>query len=132
MSTELYYLTLTALLTAVLWIPYILALIAQIGLVTALMDTQHEFHLDKAWARRSQRVHTNAVENLVIFAAVVVAVELSDTNSGLTAGAALIYFLSRVAHAVVYLAGVPVVRTILFFVGFVCQVLIGLAALRMI
>lgn len=129
MSSELTYLTLSALLTGVLWIPYILALIAQFGLGPALMDTQHEFRLEQAWARRAQRAHTNAVENLIVFAAVVLALELSHTHNALSGTAAMIYFFSRVAHAAVYLARVPVVRTLLFFVGFICQMVVGLTAL---
>lgn len=129
MSDEIFYLTLCALLTAVLWIPYILALIAQMGLVPALMDTQHEFRLEHAWARRAQRTHSNAVENLVVFAALIIAVELTQSGNETTAAAAMIYFISRVAHAGIYLARIPVARTIVFFIGFVCQIVIGVEIL---
>ncbi len=130
MSTELTYLVLTALLTAVLWVPYIIMLIGQMGLVQALMDRQHEFRLDPAWARRSQRAHANAVENLVIFAVVILALEISPVEStGLTAGTAAAYFWLRVAHAAVYIMGLPVVRTLLFAAGFACQMAIGLTVL---
>lgn len=129
MSTEIIYLTLAALFTGLLWVPYILALIMQMGLVAALMDTEHEFRLEQAWARRAQRAHNNNVENLVVFAAVVAALELSETNTALTAAAAAVYFWSRLAHTAVYLARVPVVRTLLFSVGVACQIIIGLTVL---
>ena len=132
MSTELTYLTLTALLTAVLWVPYIVVLIRQLGLVPALMDGQHEFTLEPAWARRAQRAHTNAVENLAVFAALIAAVELAGANSALTAGAAALFFWLRVGHAMVYLAGAPVIRTVLFAGAFGCQVAIGLALLGLL
>ena len=129
MSPELTYLVLTALLTLLLWIPYITALIVQMGLGPALMDTEHEFRLEQAWARRAQRAHANAVENLVVFAALIAAVELANANTALTATLAMVFFLSRLAHAVIYIAGIPVARTLVFAVGVVCQVLIALSLL---
>jgi uncharacterized MAPEG superfamily protein len=41
------------------------------------------------------------------------------------ASACMVYFLVRAAHYVVYAAAVPLVRTALFFTGFICQLILG-------
>ena len=132
LSPELFWLSATAIFTALLWIPYIIALIGQWGLGPAFMDTEHEFRLEKAWARRAQRAHTNAVENLIIFAALILALELTGANNATTAMTAATFFWLRVAHYFVYVGRLPVIRTALFFAGFVCQVIIGLAVFGVI
>ena len=40
----------------------------------------------------------------------------------MTAFWAMSYFWLRVAHAVVFLAGIPYIRTLIFVLGFVCIV----------
>ncbi|MBY0427824.1 MAG: MAPEG family protein [Alphaproteobacteria bacterium] len=122
LSPELYWLTLTALMTAMMWVPYILQLIAEMGLFPALMDRFHDTGLKAGWAQRAKRAHANAVENLVVFAALVLAVHGSASGNSLTALACQIYFFARAAHYVVYVAALPLVRTLLFAVGVGCQV----------
>ena len=122
LSPELRWLTYTALMTALLWVPYVLQLIREMGIVPALMDRFHDTPLKAAWAQRAKRAHTNAVENLVVFAALVFAVHGSASGTTLTAAACEIYFTARAAHYVVYVAALPLVRTLLFVVGVGCQV----------
>jgi len=126
MTPEIKWLAATAMFTGLIWLPYILALLAQMGVKDALMDGEHATVLDAPWAQRAQRAHANAVENLVVFAALVIALHLANAGTGLTATAALIFFLSRIGHWVVYVLGLPLIRTLLFAVGFVCQMIIGL------
>jgi uncharacterized MAPEG superfamily protein len=127
LSPELFWLSATTLFTALLWLPYTIALISQWGLGPALMDTEHEFRLESAWARRAQRAHANAVENLIIFAVLILTLEVTGANTATTAIIAAIFFWLRVAHYFVYVGRVPVIRTVLFFAGFICQMIIGLA-----
>ena len=70
MTTELMYLTWVALLTAVMWMPYILNLIAVRGLMDAIGYPQNPMPLSP-WAERMKKAHSNAVENLVVFAPLV-------------------------------------------------------------
>lgn len=132
LSPELFWLTLTALATALMWVPHILWLIADRGLGPALMDGEHDITYTARWAARGRRAHWNAVENLAVFTAVILAVHLSGGANGLTATLAAVYFWARIAHYVVYVMGLPVVRTLLFAVGFVCQLLLGLSALGVV
>lgn len=129
LSPEVFWLAATAVATALMWLPHILWLIGDKGLVPALMDGEHDIDYRAPWAARARRAHLNAVENLAVFAALVVAVELSGAGSGATATATAIFFFSRLAHFAVYCAGLPFVRTLLFGVGVVCQLVLGAAVL---
>jgi uncharacterized MAPEG superfamily protein len=73
------------------------------------------------------RAHANAVENLVVFAPLVLMVELVGANSGVTAFGAALYFWARLIHYTVYTLGVPIVRTLSFFAGLFGQILLMVA-----
>ena len=70
MTIELKYLTWTALLTVLIWIPYILNMIGVRGLVDAVGYPENPKPLAK-WAQRMKNAHYNAIENLAPFAALV-------------------------------------------------------------
>ncbi len=59
---------------------------------------------------------TNAVENLVVFAPLVLILNAIDYSSSWTALACAVYFWARVAHLIVYTMGLPVFRTLAFVV----------------
>ena len=129
LSTELYWMTLTALLTGLLWLPYILNQILSMGMWKALSNSDSAQVVRSAWARRAAAAHTNAVENLVVFAPLAIAVHLLGAGTESTATAAAAYFFLRVAHYIAYLLGVPVLRTLLFAAGVACQVTLAVAVL---
>lgn len=116
MSTDLTMLVWTAALTAVLWLPYILAHIINVGLLPALTYKADDTP-PPAWAGRAKKAHYNAVENLVPFAVLVIVAHLLDAANAATAAAAITFFWARVAHYVLYAAGVPFGRTLAFTVG---------------
>ena len=128
-SRELYWLVLTTALTGILWIPYILQLIRELGLKGALWDPTGEHGLHAPWAQRSKRAHLNAVENLVVFAPLVLIAELLNATNSNTAIAATLFFWVRLTHALVYTAGLPVARTVIFLGGFGCQAIFVLSIL---
>ena len=132
LSPELYWLTLTCLVTGLLWLPYILQLNVQLGPVKAIWDPTGAHPHDADWALRAKRAHYNAVENLAVFAPLVLIVAVTGTGSALTATAAAAYFFLRLAHYLIHLAAVPVLRTLVFLGGWVCQMLLGLTALGLI
>ena len=132
MTTELYWLTLTALLTGLFWVPYILNRFVEIGIITAMMNPERDSRPTAQWAQRMMCAHTNAVENLVVFAVLALAVHLSATGTEATALAAAIYFFSRLFHYIVYSLGIPGLRTVSFLVGFGCQMTLGLTALQLL
>ena len=123
MSTDLLYLTLSAGLCAVLWLPYVLSRIQIWGLIDAVGYPENPPQLP-AWAQRSKRVHENFVENLAPFAALVLVAQIAGAANETTALAALIFFWARVVHAVVFTLGVPWLRTLSFAVSWIAMILI--------
>lgn len=124
-SPELRWLTLTLLLTACLWIPYILQLIVQLGPVQAVWDPTGAHPHEAAWALRAKRAHYNAIENIAVFAPLTLLVAGLGLGDGMTAAAAAINFFARLAHYVIHVLALPVIRTIVFLVGFGCQMVMA-------
>jgi uncharacterized MAPEG superfamily protein len=129
LSTELYWLTLTIIMTALIWVPYIINRLIEHGPLPALMNPQPDLRPNAQWAERLMRAHNNAVENLVIFAPLVISVQLTGVSTETTATACMVYFLARFSHIVLYTLGVRFFRTVAFFIGFLCQLLLGFAIL---
>ncbi|HSB24615.1 MAG TPA: MAPEG family protein [Burkholderiaceae bacterium] len=124
MKTELLYLTYVTALTGLLWVPYVLDRVAVRGLMDAVGYPENP-KPQSPWAQRLMKAHANAVENLVIFAALVLAAQAVGVTSAAVATAAVVYFWARVVHAVAYAFAVPWVRTLAFTVGFVCQAVVA-------
>ena len=78
------------------------------------------------------RAHANAVENLVIFAPLVLALQVFGISTATTATACIVYFFARAAHIVFYTFGVPLLRTVVFIVGVACQIALALTLLNVI
>jgi uncharacterized MAPEG superfamily protein len=127
MSGELQWLTLTVVLTGLMWVPYILDRIMVRGLMGAMANPSRGDKPQSAWAQRLYFAHTNAVENLVIFAPLVLILDAINHSTQSTLIACAAYFWARLAHAIVYTMGVPVLRTLAFTVGFIAQVALALA-----
>ena len=124
MRTELLYLTYVTALTGLLWIPYILDRVLVRGLIDAVGYPENP-KPQSPWAQRLMKAHANAVENLVVFAALVLAAQAVGVATDAIATAAIVYFWARVVHAVAYTFAVPWVRTLAFTVGFIAQAVIA-------
>ena len=124
MKTELFYLTLVSAFTAVLWLPYILNRIAVQGLIDAV-GYPDDPKPQSPWAQRLMKAHANAVENLVVFAALVLVANATDATSPAIATACMVYFWARVAHALAFTFAVPWLRTLTFAAGFFAQATIA-------
>jgi len=124
MSTDLKYLAFTAILTASLWIPYIVCQVMTNGGLTP------KNYLDPApmpvplWGLRANRAHQNAVESFAPFAALVLAIHVAGKANSMTAYWAMAFFWLRLAHALVYLLGTAYLRTLLFTLSYI--VVLGL------
>ncbi|MDD2724283.1 MAG: MAPEG family protein [Methylovulum sp.] len=132
LSTELYWLTLTTIMTALIWLPYIINRLVEHSPWPALMNPQPDLRPEAKWAERLMRAHDNAVENLVIFAPLVLALQMTGSSTALTATACIVYFFTRLCHLLLYTFGVPLLRTIAFFIGFLCQMVLALSILGVI
>jgi uncharacterized MAPEG superfamily protein len=84
------------------------------------------------WANRMMFAHDNAVENLVIFAPLVLILNAIDYSSRWTVLACAVYFWARLAHLLVYTFGIPVLRTVTWTVGFFAQAVLALAVFKLL
>lgn len=77
-----------------------------------------------AWIERARRTHANLVENLLPFAILVLVAHVSGRADSTTATAATAFFIIRVAYTVIYVAGIPAVRTLVYGAGVLAEVVI--------
>ena len=119
-------------MTGLFWLPYILDRIILRGLMGAMANPSPNDKAQSPWARRLMAAHANAVENLVIFAPLVLTARALSIATAATAFACALYFWSRLAHGVVYTLGIPVLRTLSFAGGFLAQALLVLAIFKLI
>jgi len=123
MTSELTSLIWVTALTAILWIPYTLNTIAVRGLMDAVGYPADPKPI-AGWAQKMKAAHANAVENLVVFAALVLIANAAGVSNETTVLACTVYFWSRVVHLLAYTFAIPWVRTLAFVAGFACQLAI--------
>ena len=132
MTRELFWLALTVILTGLLWIPYVLNRCQIRGLSGAMANPARGDKPLAPWATRLMFAHDNAVENLMIFAPLVLILNAADYSTQWTAIACAVFFWSRVVHVIVYTLGLPVFRTLAFTVGFLAQAVLALAIFKIL
>ncbi|HUD87496.1 MAG TPA: MAPEG family protein [Xanthobacteraceae bacterium] len=118
MSTDLKYLALTAMLTASLWIPYVVAQVMTNGTLRPANYVDPTPRPLPPWGKRADRVYINAIETFAPFAALVILIQIAGKANAMTAFFAMSFFWLRVAHAIVYWAGIPYIRTVIFTLGY--------------
>ena len=124
MTPDLTWLAWTAVLTAVLWIPYIVGQVMTAGMITADRYRDPTPPEVPAWVKRCNRAHLNAVESLAPFAVVVLIAHITGAANETTALWAAVFFYARVVHALVFWLGIPFVRTLAFAAGLVATLII--------
>jgi uncharacterized MAPEG superfamily protein len=104
-----------ALLVIVIAIQAIAGIMAQ-GLI-AMVGPRDNLGEPSQFQARSKRVAENHKEGLLIFAPLVLVAAAADISTGMTVLGAQLFFYSRVAHAIVYLAGWPWIRPVVWAIG---------------
>ena len=110
MPIELRMLTFAVVLTFVQAVVAVLGAWGQVGL-PKLADNRDSMPEFAGWAGRAVRAHRNMLENLVLFAALVLIAHAAGRLNATTALGAQLFFWARLVYAGVYLAGIPWVRT---------------------
>ena len=123
MKPELTLLAWSVVLAIVHMLATVQALVGQKGLTTAFGNRENLPEL-AGWGGRAQRANVNMAQNLVLFAAVVLAAVAAGRTNDMTLLGAQLFFWSRVAYAVCYLGGLPYVRTLSWLVSLIGIVLI--------
>jgi len=124
MKTELLYLSYVVVFTALLCVPYIIDRVMVRGLIDATgypADPKPQ----SAWAQRLMKAHANSVENLVVFAALVLIASAAGISNAALANAAILYFWARVVHTLAYTVALPWVRTLSFTACFIAQMMVA-------
>ncbi len=131
------YLVLSGVLTLLLWTPYIVARLYVWGPLTFLSNYPENFPIEAPqqplWAERAQRAHLNMVETMPAFIAVVIGssylVSSSTQSVAAIASWCAVFFWARVAHAIVYILGVPYLRTPVYLVSWFSILAISASAI---
>ena len=123
MTPELMYLVWSAALTLVLAVIAVSGATLQVGLPRLAGNREAMPEMDD-WAGRAQRAHRNMLENLVLFAILVLVARAANVSNAVTLLGAQLFFWGRVAHALLYIAGVPWLRTAAWTVSVIGLVLI--------
>jgi uncharacterized MAPEG superfamily protein len=110
MTPELMYLVWSAVLTFVLVLIAVSAATLQVGL-PRLAGNREGLPEMTGLAGRAARAHRNMLENLLLFTVLVVVAQLAGVRNAMTLLGAQLFFWGRVAHAVIYIAGIPWIRT---------------------
>jgi len=112
-------LVLTGVLTLLQWLPYIVARLFVWGPMAFIKNYPENFPIDQPqqplWAERAQRAHLNMVETMPAFIAVALGSAFLANGStealNFIASWCTIFVWARVAYALVYILGVPYLRT---------------------
>jgi uncharacterized MAPEG superfamily protein len=97
----------------------------QVGLPTLAGNRENLPELT-GWVGRAKRAHLNMLENLVLFAALVLVAHVAGKSNAMTVLGAQLFFWARLAYAIVYIAGIPWLRTAVWAVSVVGMLLIFL------
>ena len=125
MNDIYFYLVLSGALTLLLWLPYIVARLFLWGPATFVKNYPDNFPIESPqqplWAERAQRAHLNMVETMPAFIAVVLGASFLLANSATDMIAiaqwSAIFFWARVGHAVIYILGIPYLRTPIYLLS---------------
>jgi len=124
MSVELTMLIYSTLLFLLIIVAQAGLAIAQNGLM-AQAGSRDSLPEPTVLRKRMQRLTGNMQENLIMFAIVVLAAHAAGVSNGTTVMAASLFFYARVAHAIIYAAGWPMIRPLFYFIGLGATVVIG-------
>jgi len=123
MTPELWYLIWSAALTFILAVIAVSGATLQVGLPT-LAGNREGLAEMSSWAGRAQRAHRIMLENLVLFAILVLTAKVTGVSNATTLLGAQLFFWGRIAHAILYIAGIPWARTAAWTVSIVGLILI--------
>jgi uncharacterized MAPEG superfamily protein len=110
MTIELKLLVWSAALAFIQMLVAVAGAFLQVGL-PRLAGNREDMAEFPGWAGRAERAHLNMLQNLVLFAILVLAAQVAGKLNPTTALGAQLFFWGRLAYAVIYLAGWPWIRT---------------------
>jgi uncharacterized MAPEG superfamily protein len=124
MGPELKYLLFSVVLTFAQVLIAAAAANQVVGL-TALAGNRDDLPALGGFAGRAKRAHLNMLENLVLFSALVLIAVVAQKTNSTTAMGAMIFFWARLVYAVIYLVGIPWLRTVAWFVSVIGMIMVA-------
>jgi len=124
MSPDLKYLLFSTILTFVQVLVAAMGANQAVGLNT-LAGNREGLGEIGGWAGRAKRAHVNMIESMVLFAALVLMAAVAGKANAMTAMGAMIFFWARLAYAVIYIAGIAWLRTLVWFVSVIGMAIIA-------
>ena len=131
MSPDLYYLLLSVILCFVQMLVAATGANTQVGL-PVLAGNREGLPEIVGWPGRARRAHLNMIENLVLFSALVLIAAAAGKANATTAMGAMIFFWARLAYALIYLIGIPWLRTLAWLIGVIGMAMIAWVLLQAI
>ena len=118
MSVDLWILLSLALLTELLTLPPLVARGSVPGGMRWIFYNRDTVLEGVApWGGRAVRAHANLADNLPMYAAVIGIAHITGATNGTTLIAGVVLLIARMLHAMIYIAGIPYLRTAVFAVG---------------
>jgi uncharacterized MAPEG superfamily protein len=124
MTPDLKYLLFSVVLTFVQVLIAAAAANHVVGLTT-LAGNRDNLPTYTGFAGRARRAHLNMLENMVLFTALVLIAAVAGKANATTAMGAMLFFWARLVYAVIYLIGVPWLRTLAWFVSVIGMIMIA-------
>jgi len=130
MTTDLWMLVWSAVLCLVIPYPGVTVLLQLPGGWAWGIGNRDSTFTVPAWIERTRRAHANMVENLIPFACLVLVAHVGGKANASTAFAAQLFLAARVLYTLVYMAGIPLLRTLIFAIAVLADFLILMQILR--
>ena len=125
LSLELTFLLWSVAITFIQLIVSLLGATVQHGLPT-LAGNRENIGPTSGWAGRAQRAHRNMLENLILFAILVIVAHIAGISNELTILGAQLFFWGRLAYSLIYVIGIAWLRTAAFLISISGLILIFL------
>jgi len=125
LSPELTYLVWSVALCVVQMLIAVNAILPQVGL-PMVAGNRDKMPALEGLAGRALRAHYNMLENLPLFIALILVAQVAGRSNSTTALGAELFFYARLVHAIVYLVGIPYLRTLVWAVSMAGLVMIFL------
>ncbi len=129
MKPELMLLAWAAVLTLVQAVIAVHGALMQVGL-PMLAGNREGMPEIKGWGGRAARAHRNMLESLILFDVLVLVAQIAGVRNPMTLLGAQLFFWGRVAHGIVYILGLPWLRTAAWGVSVAGLVLIFLQLIQ--
>jgi uncharacterized MAPEG superfamily protein len=123
MTPDLKILVCSLVLTFVELIVAVLAAQAQIGL-GMLAGNREGLPPLTGFAGRARRAHRNMMESLPLFIALVLIAQIAGKANGATLTGCELFFWGRLAHWLIYIIGIPWLRTVAWLVSVIGLIVI--------